>query len=83
MGNEDHNKDLLERVSEDSLSTEQTCAEDDQMTVCDTYEEVTIGGVEETWLPIETKLVTRSLIIGIVALVVLATLVHMFILGGH
>jgi len=83
MGNEDHNKDLYDQESGNSPSTKQVCAEDNQKTVCDTYEEVTIGGAEETWLPIETKLVTRSLIIGIVALVVLATLVHMFILGGH
>ena len=83
MGNEDHNKDLRDRVTGNPPSTEQACAEDDQRTVCNTYEEVTIGGAEETWLPIETKLVTRSLIIGVVALIVLATLVHMFILGGH
>ena len=83
MGNEDHDKDLRDRVTGYPPSTEQVCAADDQRTACDTCEEVTIGGAEETWLPIETKLVTRSLIIGIVALVVLATLVHMFILGGH
>ena len=83
MGNEDQNKDLPNRVSGNSHSIEQACAEDEQRTVCDTYEEVTIGGAEETWLPIETKLVTHSLIIGVVALIVLAILVHMFILGGH
>ena len=37
---------------------------------------------EEPWLPIETKMVIRSLIAGVVALIVLATLVHIFILGG-
>jgi len=38
---------------------------------------------EEPWLPIETKLVVGSVIAGIIALIVLATLVHMFLLGGH
>lgn len=38
---------------------------------------------EEPWLPIETKLVTYSVIGGVVALIVLAIVVHMFILGGH
>ena len=38
---------------------------------------------EEPWLPIETKLVTYSVIGGIAALIVLATVVHIFILGGH
>ena len=36
---------------------------------------------EEPWLPIETKLVVGSVIAGIVTLIVLATLVHMFLLG--
>ncbi len=38
--------------------------------------------VEEPWLPIETKLVLISVGTGIAALVVLAVLVHMFLLGG-
>ena len=38
---------------------------------------------EEPWLPIETKLVTYSVIGGVAALIVLATVVHIFILGGH
>ena len=38
---------------------------------------------DEPWLPIETKLVTYSVIGGIAALIVLATVVHIFILGGH
>ena len=83
MGNEDKNKDLRVQVSGNPPSTEQVCAEDDQGTVCDTYEEAKKGGAKEPWLPIETKLVTRSLIIGVVALIVLATLVHTFILRGH
>lgn len=37
----------------------------------------------EPWTPIETKLVMWSVIAGMVALVVLAILVHMFLLGGH
>ena len=37
---------------------------------------------EEPWLPIETKMVIGSLIGGVIALIVLATLVHIFILGG-
>ena len=41
------------------------------------------AGVEavEPWLPIETKLVIGSLVCGVVALVVLAIIVHIFILG--
>ncbi len=42
-----------------------------------------LAEVEEPWLPIETKLVTYSVIGGIAALIVLAIVVHMFILGGH
>lgn len=38
---------------------------------------------EDPWLPVETKLVVVSVASGIVALVVLAILVHMFLLGGH
>jgi hypothetical protein len=36
----------------------------------------------EPWLPIETKLVVLSLAIGVTALIVLAILVHLFLLGG-
>lgn len=36
----------------------------------------------EPWLPIETKMVLGSLIGGVVALVLLAIIVHIFILGG-
>jgi hypothetical protein len=36
----------------------------------------------EPWLPIETKLVIGSLVCGVIALVVLAIIVHIFILGG-
>jgi hypothetical protein len=41
------------------------------------------GEAVEPWLPVETKLVIYSVIGGMIALVVLATLVHMFLLGGH
>ena len=36
----------------------------------------------EPWLPIETKLVVASLATGMVALIVLAILVDLFLLGG-
>lgn len=39
-------------------------------------------GIEEPWLSIETKLIAGSLIIGMVALVLLATLVNIFLLKG-
>ena len=45
-------------------------------------EEATYTSVEP-WLPIETKLVVGSLIAGVVSLIVLAVLVHMFLLVGH
>ena len=38
---------------------------------------------EQPWLPIETKLVIYSVIGGIAALIVLAFVVHIFILGAH
>jgi hypothetical protein len=41
------------------------------------------GEAVEPWLSVETKLVIWSVIAGIAALIVLATLVHMFLLGGH
>jgi hypothetical protein len=41
------------------------------------------GEAADPWQPIETKLVIWSVVAGMVALVVLATLVHMFLLGGH
>jgi hypothetical protein len=45
-------------------------------------EEKSAVNTAEPWLPIETKLVIGSLVGGIVALVVLAIIVHIFILGG-
>ena len=44
-------------------------------------EKSTVDAVEP-WLPIETKMVVGSLIGGAVALVILAVIVHIFILGG-
>lgn len=40
-------------------------------------------GAPEPWLPMETKLVTYSIVAGIAALIVLAILVHVFILEAH
>jgi hypothetical protein len=45
-------------------------------------EAATIDAVEP-WLPIETKMVVSSLIGGAIALIVLAVIVHIFILGGQ
>jgi hypothetical protein len=39
-------------------------------------------GSEEPWAPIETQMVIGSLVGGLIALVVLAFLVHVFILRG-
>jgi hypothetical protein len=47
----------------------------------DVYKEKAIIEVEEPWLPVETKLIATSLITGLIALIVLATLVNIFILG--
>jgi hypothetical protein len=47
----------------------------------DVNKEEAIRKVGEPWLPVETKLVRNSLIIGFIALIVLATLVNIFILG--
>ncbi|MGD9160088.1 MAG: hypothetical protein PVG39_16860 [Desulfobacteraceae bacterium] len=48
-----------------------------------TIEETASIGAVEPWLPIETKMVVGSLIIGGVALIILGILVHIFILGGQ
>jgi hypothetical protein len=46
--------------------------------------EVSPGGkAGDPWQPIETKLVIWSVAAGMIAMIVLATLVHMFLLGGH
>jgi hypothetical protein len=57
--------------------------EDEQGTAGVAYGGEATCEAEEPWLPIETKLVGVSVGTGIVALVVLAVLVHMFLLGGH
>ncbi|MCP4602072.1 MAG: hypothetical protein GY847_16410 [Proteobacteria bacterium] len=43
----------------------------------------TVDATEEPWLPIETKLVVRSVVMGIILLIVLAALVNILLLGGH
>ena len=47
----------------------------------DAHEAEPTGEAEEPWLPIETKLVVGSVIAGVVTLIVLAFVVHIFILG--
>ena len=49
----------------------------------DVHETEATCEVEEPWLPIETKLVVGSVIAGVLTLIVLAILVHVFLLGGH
>jgi len=63
--------------------TEEVRVENQQGTAGVAYGREGTCEAEEPWLPIETKLVGVSVGIGIVALVVLAVLVHMFLLGGH
>jgi len=48
-----------------------------------TKEETDAIDAVEPWLPIETKMVAGSLICGVIALIILATLIHIFILGAH
>jgi len=48
----------------------------------DTAESKDMHEEEEPWLPIETKLVVISVSTGIAILIVLAVLVHIFLLGG-
>jgi hypothetical protein len=64
-------------MREEDKTAEEVRMEDKQGATSATY------GAEEPWLPIETKLVVRSVIAGIILLIVLATLVNMFLLGGH
>jgi hypothetical protein len=67
---------------EEHKPREEVCAEDEQGPVCAPYDAQVTSEAEEPWLAIETKLVAGSLVAGIIALVVLATLVHIFLLGG-
>ena len=64
-------------MRDEDKTAEEVRMEDEQSAMSATY------GAEEPWLPIETKLVVRSVIAGIILLIVLATLVNMFLLGGH
>ena len=63
--------------------TEEVRIENEHGTAGVAYGAKPTSEAEEPWLPIETKLVGVSVGLGIVALVVLAVLVHMFLLGGH
>jgi hypothetical protein len=56
--------------------------ENQERTKATDEETASIEGIEP-WLPIETKMVVGSLIIGGIALIILAVLVHIFILGGQ
>ncbi|MFC1840976.1 hypothetical protein ACFL1N_15475 [Thermodesulfobacteriota bacterium] len=56
--------------------------ENQERTEATEEETATIDAVEP-WLPIETKMVVGSLICGVIALIILATLIHIFILGVH
>ena len=47
----------------------------------DVHEAEVTCEAEDPWLPIETKLVICSVIAGIATLIVLAILVHIFLLG--
>lgn len=58
------------------------CAETETEEYCAIYNKEDTHGIEEPWLSIETKLIAGSLIIGMVALVLLATLVNIFLLEG-
>jgi hypothetical protein len=56
------------------------CVDAEPEEYCATYNSEDTYGIEEPWLSIETKLIAGSLIIGMVALVLLATLVNIFLL---
>ena len=61
---------------------EEVCAEDAYTAVCDTIDGEVSYGDDEPWLPIETRLVTGSVLAGMITLIILAILVHIFLLGG-
>jgi hypothetical protein len=73
----------LAAMGEQVPRTEEVCVDDEQGAVCATPDAAAAYGTEEPWLRIETKLVIGSVIAGMITLIVLATLVHMFLLGGH
>lgn len=60
----------------------QVCADDEEGPICAPLDADATPQAEEPWLPIETKLIMVSVSIGIIAMIVLAILVHMFLLGG-
>jgi hypothetical protein len=63
--------------------TEEVCVQDEQGPVCAVPDAETAYGTMDPWLPIETKLVVRSIGMGVIILIVLAILVNVFLLGGH
>ena len=72
----DHDK-TVEKLKRDDLIREY------QENTEATKEETDTIDAVEPWLPIETKMVVGSLICGVIALIILATLIHIFILGAH
>jgi hypothetical protein len=77
---------LRRRLSEatgEPPKTEQVLAEERLGSTGAVHDVAPGGAAADPWQPIETKLVIWSVVVGMVALVVLATLVHMFLLGGH
>ena len=77
------NKEIKKQSHDpEKQGSEEVCAEDELEPVCDTLDGKVIFGEEESWLPVETKLVAGSLIAGMTTLIILAVLVHLFLLGG-
>ena len=72
----------LAKMGWQAAKTEEVSPGDGQSTLGADNIEATYGA-EEPWLSIETKLVAGSVVAGLVALLVLAILVHMFLLGGQ
>ncbi|MDY6856617.1 MAG: hypothetical protein SWO11_18310 [Thermodesulfobacteriota bacterium] len=75
------NKGVSQKETESRIKKgKKICVETEQEEYCAMYNKEDTYGIEEPWLSIETKLIAGSLIIGIVALVILATLVDIFLL---
>ena len=70
-------KDVIQQLRHDDIVRE------NQERTNATKEETASIDAVEPWLPIETRMVVGSLIIGGVALIILGILVHIFILGGQ
>ena len=69
-------------MKDEHNGNKQVCADDEEGPICAPFDANAISQTEEPWLPIETKLITVSVSIGVIAMIVLAILVHMFLLGG-